>query len=146
MAAEYCIPAAAAYLSSSGFVLSASFLTGVLSGYNCSIPEVCSVDFADPASFLANKAGVAIGAAISLLPTSRGAKAVQVGTNILTKEATNVGASVLGKVVNKTTSIATNQTTQKTVHAAEKYVARKAPLCLDKLSKAGQVMDRGHRR
>jgi uncharacterized protein RhaS with RHS repeats len=156
LAAEYCLPAACAYLGQyAGGALAASFLTGVLTGYNGSVTTLADSSFysmegADPSSFFLNRAGALIGTAISCMPQSRGVSAAKATANIAARELAEVATttvvakaqSCFNRFATATVHNATASTVKKTAQLAEAQVAKRGMPSLDTLSKAGQVMDR----
>ena len=128
--------------------MAASFITGMVKGNNLSFFDPS--DIKDPNSLLCEKAGMCLGAVLSLRPTKAASNvakgATKLGTDILKKEATDVAVNT---VATKSKNVFTwfkscSKMTQKTTHVAENALGKKtSKLDLDTLSKAGQVMDRG---
>jgi RHS repeat-associated protein len=135
LAADYCLPAAVAGLSEySGGVLAASLLTGMAAGYNDTFSTLAdastySMGAADPASFVFNRIGMAIGAGLSLMPQKQAANVgkvavTSIGTNTLfkvaAKEGVMAGETQVARQITKTVSNKTLQ--QKTTQAFEKVI------------------------
>jgi uncharacterized protein RhaS with RHS repeats len=151
--AEYCLPAACTYLGQyAGGTLAASFLTGMLSGYNDTLTTMTNSSFysmgsADPGSFFCNRAGVLIGAVITLSPQKQGVNAVKATANMALREMSQITTTA---VVSKAqscfnrfaTSSVRNTATQKAAQVAEGHIAKRAMPSLDKLSNAGKAIDR----
>lgn len=151
IAAEYCLPAVTAYVGQyAGGMVAAGFLTGLVKGYNGSVFEPSTFSGADMSTYVAERAGMVLGTVLAINPT-------KVATNVAGKfaireagaAATTVVSNQASKVVTwfntSTKRLASPQLTsaaQKTTQIAENQIARQA-VSLDKLSQAGQVMDRG---
>jgi len=150
LAAEYYLPTAALCMSEyAGGVLAASFLTGMASGYTDTLSTVFDsgtyiLGEADSSTFLCSRAGMMLGAAISVFPSSRGAKITNtVGSMAVSQVSGAVAAQAEKAVVRQVAKSAGSATAQRTAQTAERYVVKGGAPCLDKLSIAGQVMDRG---
>ena len=149
LAAEYLLPTAAVYMSEyAGGALAASFVMGMASGYSDTVSTVFdggtySLGEADLSSFVCSRTGMIVGAAIAALPTSRGAKLTTTAGNMALS---HVSGSVVAQgekaLARQVTNYAKTSATQKTTQVAEKYFVNRRMPSLDRLSKAGQVMDR----
>lgn len=149
-AADYCLPAASAYLAQyAGGTAVAGLLTGVVRGYNGSLFEPSTFGAIDPVAGCFEAAGLAVGTLLSLSPGKVAGKVGTVAANTMTrlatKEAVHVTENAIAqKVKQKVAWTATEKVAKRTLVNAESGVLKNgAKLELDALSKAGQVADRG---
>jgi len=131
LAAEYCLPAAAVYMSEyAGGTLAASFMLGMASGYCDTLSTTCdpgtySLGNADLSMFLCSRAGMMVGAALSVSPTNRAAKFTNtVGSMAVSQLSGAFVAQTERAVLTQFAKSARTTTVQKTAQVAERYVVR----------------------
>jgi RHS repeat-associated protein len=136
LALDYCMPTIMAGLAeyAVGGSVAASVLSGFASGYcdplsSAFDSETYSLGDADVASFLCNRAGMLLGAAVACRPTNAAKTGVKSVANIASKEIAGAVITKAELAITKTVTTSLKQgsknAAQKTALVAEQYIVKK---------------------